>query len=342
MMNEMYTINVDYLEFRCQDKSGYISNFVSNTPNRLYIISPTVKLVKTSDFKYYSRWFLKCFDILINNEKIGFLYTDPLRNSYYSVNEIISIRIDNQVLYRPDINLILRQVIDELQLTPKSITRLDIAYDTDKDLLKRFKRLYNQIGRYTYKNRGKTTVNGTGVYDTQINIGSLRSQGKTVIIYDKSTLLRQQSKAYLDGLYKTVFGEKDVYRVEVRVTSKTTGKYDIELYKLGDKGYLESLFEDLGGSLLDFRYKPSNRNTTRQDKIKFVDLNRTGVELIKKLSVRTIKGDNSMKYLIWKLHCDKDRPEFSSISKEIRQVMGLYVEMTGLKDWLRKKEMKEK
>lgn len=66
------------------------------------------------------------------------------------------------------------------------------------------------------------------------------------------------------------------------------------------------------------------------------------MELTKKLSVRTIKGDNSMKYLIWKLHCDRNKEEFSSISKEMRQVEGLYVEMSGLKDWLRKKEMKEK
>jgi hypothetical protein len=51
----------------------------------------------------------------------------------------------------------------------------------------------------------------------------------------------------MEGLYSVVFGHKDIYRVEVRVTSKTTGKYDIDLYKLGDKEYLESLFEDLGG-----------------------------------------------------------------------------------------------
>ena len=44
-----------------------------------------------------------------------------------------------------------------------------------------------------------------------------------------------------------------------------------------------------------------------------------------------------MKYLIWKLHCDEDRSEFSSTLREIKQVMRLYVEMSGLKDWLRKK-----
>jgi len=338
----MYSINPDYLEFRCQDTTGYISSFITNGSNKLYIISQNLKLSKTLDFKYYSQKYLKCFEILLNEEKIGFLYTDPVRNTYYSTNDIISIRIDNQVLYNPELSSILKQSLDELQLTFKGISRLDIAYDTDVDVLKKFKRLYNQLNRYSYKNRGKTTVNGTGLYDTQINIGSLRSQGKTVIIYDKSTLLRQQSKAYLNDLYETIFHDDSVYRVEVRVTSKTTGKYEIDLYKLGDKAYLESLFIEFSESMLDFRYKQSNTNTTRQKKVPFLELNGSSINLTKKLKSTVVKGNNSMKYLIWKLHCDLKRGEFQLMKREIMKVIGLYVEMSGLQDWYRKKEMLER
>lgn len=103
----MYSINTDYLEFRCQDTTGYISSFISNGSNKLYIISQNLKLSKTFDFKYYSQKYLKCFEIFLNEEKVGFLYTDPIRNTYYSANDIISIRIDNQVLYDPELSSII-------------------------------------------------------------------------------------------------------------------------------------------------------------------------------------------------------------------------------------------
>ena len=274
---------------------------------------------------------------------VGFLYTDPIRNTYYSTNDIISIRIDNQVLYNPELSSIIKQSLDELQLTYKGISRLDIAYDTDVDVLKKFKRLYNNPNRFTYKNRGKTTVNGTGLYDTQINIGSLRSQGKTVIIYDKSTLLRQQPmKEYLTSLYKTIFKDDSVYRVEVRVTSKTTGKYDIDLYKLGDKAYLESLFTEFSESMLDFRYKQSNQNTTRQKKVQFLELNGSSITVNHKVKSTVVKGNNSIKFMIWKLHCDMNKEEFLEMRREIKKVIGLYIEMSGLQDWYRKKEMLER
>jgi hypothetical protein len=286
---------------------------------------------------------LKCFEILLNDRKIGFLYTDPVRNTYYSNNDIISIRIDNQVLYDPELGSILKHTLNELQLTIMGISRLDIAYDTDVDALKRFKRYYNNPNRYSYKNRGKTTVNGTGLYDTQINIGSLRSQGKTVIVYDKTTLLRQQPvKEYLNELYKTIFHDDSVYRVEVRVTSKYIGKYDIELFKLGDNAYLESLFIEFSESMLDFRYKQSNPNTTRQKKVPFLELNGNSIKIDHKLEGRVVKGNNSMKFMIWKLHCDMNHEEFSEMRREIKKVIGLYVEMTGLQDWYRKKEMLER
>ena len=337
----MYIINADYLEFRCYDESGYISSFVSNNPNKLYIISNKVKLSKTADYKFYSTRYLKCFEILLYDEKVGYLYTDPIRNTYYSTNNIISLRIDNQILYRPDLNNIMEQVVAEMQLVLKGITRLDIAYDTNINVMKKFKRFYNNTKKYSYRNRGKTIVNGTGLLDTQINLGSLKSQGKTVIIYDKSTILRQSNKDYIQALFESIFGLSEVFRVELRITSKTTNKFKIDILKLGDKTYLESLFELLGGSFMDFRNKESNSNITRQTRIKLLELKNSGIELTKKISVPSLKGNNSMKYLIWKLHSDLKKEEFLSISRELKMTIGLYVKLSGLQDWYEKKIIKE-
>ena len=334
----MYLLNTDYLEFRCQDTSGYLSNFISNNPMKLYIISEKLKLSKTADLKYYSQRFLQCFDILLNEIKIGYLYTDPIRNTYYSNNEIISIRIDNEILYIPDLNNILDQVINGLQIIFKGISRLDIAYDTDVDVMKRFKKFYNSIEKYSFKNRGKTTVNGTGPYDTQINIGSLR-QGKTVIIYDKSTLLRQQSKDYLIGIYESVFGHRNIYRCEVRLTSKVLNKYDIDLLRLGDCGYLEGIFGNLCGSLIDFRRKDDS-NTTRQTKIDLLELKGSGMKLPKKIAKRYVKADNYLKHMIWKLHCDRNKEEFEEISREMKVVEMKYAKMSELNEWLGRKVLK--
>ena len=336
----MYLLNKDYLEFRCQDTTGYISNFISNSPQKLYIISPTVKLSKTVDLKYYSRWYLKCFDIIINEQKVGYLYTEPIRNTYYSNKEIVSIRIDNETLYSSEYNVIVDQILSELQFNIKGITRLDIAYDTDIDLLKRFKKFYNNIEKYTYKNRGKTTVNGTGQYDTQITIGSLRGQGKTIMVYDKSSLLRQQSKEYLMEMYQQVFGHKNIYRIEVRLTSRSLNKYEIDLMKLGDKEYLEGIFSYFMESLIDFRKTGSNKNVSRQDKVQFLTLN-GGMELPKRIvSPNKIKGDNNMKYLIWKIHCDRDKEEFAMIAREMKVVERKYVELSELNEWVRNKVIK--
>jgi len=336
----MYLINADYLEFRCKDDSGYLSNFITDGSNKLYIISQRLKLSKTADLKYYSQRFLKCFDILLNNEKIGYLYSDPIRNTYYSLNDIVSIRIDNETLYNPNLCGILEKVLTELHLTVKGISRLDIAYDTDVDVMKRFKNLYNNIDKYSFKNRGKTIVNGTGIYDTQINIGSLRGQGKTAIIYDKSTLLRQKSKEYLYRIYEAVFGHRDIYRCEVRLTSKTLSKYDIDILKLGDKGYLEKVFGCLCRSLIDFRHKDDS-NTSRQTKIDFFEINGCGVELPRRIGTRVVKADNYMKHMIWKLHCDRKKEDFEGVEREMKAVEKAYVEKLELGEWLVKKVKRE-
>jgi hypothetical protein len=335
----MYLLNADYLEFRCKDESGYVS-YLTDGSNKIYIISHKLKLAKTVDLKYYSQRFFKCFDVLLNDMKIGYLYSDPIRNLYYSANDILSIRIDNEVLYSQSFSEILGQVLTELQLTIKGITRLDIAYDTDVDILKRFRRFYNNIEKYTFKNRGKTIVNGTGRYDTQINIGSLKGQGKTIIIYDKSTLLRQQSKDYIIHLFEAVFGNQNVYRCEVQLTSKTLNKYDIDILKLGDKAYLEQIFGEFCESLIDFRRKDDS-NVSRQTKIDFLELNRCSVELPRRVGTGTVKVDNYVKHMIWKLYCDSQKEEFKDIARELRAVVNYYVEMLGLVNWLKKKVKKE-
>jgi septum formation topological specificity factor MinE len=46
--------------------------------------------------------------------------------------------------------------------------------------------------------------------------------------------------------------------------------------------------------------------------------------------------------MIWKLHCDLKRGEFQQMKREIMKVIGLYVEMSGLQDWYRKKEILER
>ena len=94
--------------------------------------------------------------------------------------------------------------------------------------------------------------------------------------------------------------------------------------------------------MLDFRYKQSNPNTTRQKKVPFLELNGNSINLTKKLKSTVVKGNNSLKYLIWKLHCDINKEEFNDLRREIKKVIGLYVEMTGLQDWYRKKEILER
>jgi hypothetical protein len=37
-----------------------------------------------------------------------------------------------------------------------------------------------------------------------------------------------------------------------------------------------------------------------------------------------------------------NKEEFSEVKREIKTVIGLYVELTGLQDWYRKKEMLER
>jgi hypothetical protein len=275
---------------------------------------------------------------------VGLLFTNPYRNNYYYSNNLVSIRINNQTLYNPELDRINAQIIDELQLSFHGITRLDIAYDTNVNLLTKFKRFYNNPNRYTYVHREQTYINGTGKFDATIYIGSQENTNKEkqTTFYYKSNLLKHQEKAHLSEVFESVFGSENVFRVEVHMYSRFTKKFDIDLFNLTDKTYLENLFRLVSNKSLDFRDKRSNTNITRQIKIPFMELNGSSVKITQKLKSNSVKGNNTMKHLIWKLHNDMKKEEFAAMCREIKMLIELYTKMSGLQDWYRIKMISER
>jgi hypothetical protein len=224
-----------------------------------------------------------------------------------------------------------------VSLTPHGISRLDIACDTTENILDQFKDWYNDTHNYSFKNRGKLFVNGTGPSDSQTFIGSLKSREKTIIIYDKTSQMILKEKPFLKDIYNEVFGKSSVYRAELRLYSKETRNLNIDPSMLDDKSYLESIYKEFFNKMVDFRIKGKNSNISSQAKVNLIPFTNLSMVLTKKLNVKVPESNNQVKFLIKKLIEDSGKPEFKEYKTNMTSLALKFVQEYQLEDWFNKK-----
>lgn len=339
----MYLVNLDWLEILFHmDHPEIVIN-----PQEVYIKNSTLSLIKTNDLRFFNNQYHQCFDIIIDERKVGYLHKEPIRNPVYKKNNVISIRIDNQVLYGNDLPFILEILIEGLKLKFTGFSRMDICIDTDEDISKRFKELYNDTSKYSMKFRnpdGSNShlyINGTGVFDKRIEIGSLKNRKRMIVIYDKSLELEKGNKPYITKLHQEVFGHNQVFRMELRLFRKEFSRNKelyIDIYKLNDKCYLEGIFKQFLNEMIDFRrINKTDSCKSRYERIDLIKLNETSEILRKPLIIVEVQNNSYTKYLVRTLHNDCLKDEFKKQRRGMILLRDRYIKEFGLEDYFTKK-----
>ena len=166
-------------------------------------------------------YYLECFKILdIDRNPLCIIKHRLKTNPEY--NKVIFF---NEALYRPDLNVILFNLVNDYRLENIRVDKIDLSVDTNEPLLKRFSRLYkaNSITlqkNYVANNFGSLEDNKIedSIYLKPIE-DSRYSKKPIVRLYNKTKeiLINNNKKSYLvdNYLLNGLDIEKQIYRIEV-------------------------------------------------------------------------------------------------------------------------------
>lgn len=316
-----YLLNVDYLEFHASTRI-HLNNYLSKG---IYKFSNGLFLERVKDYGSLKESHPFCFRMKYKNDNIGYLYTKTM-DLALSPGLNILVRIDNYIFYVPFFGTMLKMIVEALGLLETKIKRLDVCCDTDFDALSKFKTLYYDT--FTeFKLRNKLNVTGTGRDDKTIHIGSLESKVRCISIYNKTRQLKRANKEYIRNIHQELFGPRNIYRVELRIYSKTLELKNIDIINLQDKGYLETIFNTYYDSLIQFIDIKTN------ERIEFIKLDNTSKRLKKSVKQISKCGGKQEKSIINFLDKQSKTKEFKGLIKELNSIRSVLIDKYELENW---------
>ena len=317
-----YLLNVDCLEFRGSTEI-HLKNLFSDS---IYKLSEGLLLQRVKDYGNINTSYSYYFKILLNGDEIGSLYSKALDLSF-STGFNTMVKIENKVFYVYDLISILKMIVEALKMTTTMIKRLDLAYDTDVDVLSRFKTLYYDAST-EFKLRKIIKVKGTGRDDDELTIGSLKSRSKCISIYNKTNEISQHSqKEYIRNIHRKKFGFKIIYRVELRLFNKLQDLKNLDLMNLGNTEYLESIYNTYLNTLIQFV------DVKTENKIDFIILNNTGMTIQREKKKKVQFGGKQVKSIINFLDREYDSPEFAGVRKNLKIVRSVILKKYNIENW---------
>ena len=316
-----YLLNVDWLEFRGRTEI-HLNNFLSNG---IYKITNSLILERLKDYGYQKQTYPFCFKIFYQDDNLGFIYTKSLNPALDSGLNVL-VKIDNCALYLPDLTSTLKTLLGTLGLTEIKIVRLDICYDTDEDVVSRFKKYYYDPTK-KFKNRNKINVASTGRDDKTITIGSLKGREKCISIYNKTLEINKSHKEYIRNIHRKVLGFCNIYRIEIKLMNKLIDLKNINILYVGNKEYIETIFNTYFNTIIDF----VDINTN--EKIDFITINNTGKKLDRIKRTKNKVGGKQEKAYINFMDKEIKTNEFKGNIKAWNQIRSILIKKYGLENW---------
>ncbi len=332
-------MNLDALEMRFTIRGNLLS------PEGIYKFSSGVLVQKAKNRIRKPLQFKNIYEVRRSDQILAYLFTNPQDNFYYKGKDIVILRVENWFLYQREIEKFIREMISGFQTNYNisfmfhSFQHIDVAMDTDVDIVKRFKYLFNRKSRYTFINDKKLRVRSTGTFDDEINIGSIKKRRRMITIYNKTRELSAGNKQYLGQLYSEIFGSSVVFRAEVKLFNTHANKYLIDPYMLDNSNYLLSIFKMVIDEMIDFRIN-SGSNVTRQKKVCFINFQKQLIVIPLSVPIKLQQGNNSIKYLIKQLFEDS-LGRFSNFSQSLKFIAELYIKAENLDEWCVKKNIRK-
>ncbi|MFZ4523259.1 MAG: hypothetical protein ACOYNC_16235 [Bacteroidales bacterium] len=293
----------------------------------------------------YSPKFHDSFDIMMNNQPIGNLFSRPIRNPFYLKNDIVILRILNWYLYQKKIAALIKHLTSDFLTVYKaqfefhSYERLDIAYDTEVDIVSRFKYMYNRKSRFTFIHEKQYRVRGLGRSETETTIGSIKKRRRMVMIYDKTHEPEMPYKPYLRKLYSKVFRTSTVYRCEIRLFNSEANRFQIDPMMLDDPEYLLSIFSLVIDQMIDFRSN-NQKNVTRQKKIAFLSVQPKHQIIAKVKTIHNQNTSNAVKFLVKTLY-GESVGRLSANGQLLKFVAELFIKLYNLDEWCNAKNIRK-
>ncbi len=322
-----YLLSVDWLEFTA-NPTTYVDMDISQS---IYKITEVLFLKKIENHtRRFPFTYSTGFEIILEGEIVGTVFSKVMND-----NLTLRFRIDNFVFYGKELKNVLQSIKDGFHLGDIHINRLDISFDTDTDLLERFKSLYYDNG-ISFRYRNKIKVNGTGHDDFTTTIGSLKSQRLSGKIYDKSReLSASQNKEYQSTLFNKVFEYKHIYRFEISLCDKILKEYPLDINQLHYIPYLEGVFNKFYKQLIRFK------NSDGVD-VGFISVNGKGIVLEKKQKPVNRGSNIRIKGVVNFLESEELFCKSPRDKKKIEDVRTMILKKYGLVNWDKMKKIRSK
>ena len=262
------------------------TNIISIDWLTLYCQSPLIASCKRYVFekrKVGGQQFKYIYDVYDTeeNEKYAIVQTTPY--SPIIPKNAVMVQICNRFLYRQNWNIVCQNFLMSCNITPISISRLDICCDfnTFKNGL-HAKTLIKGLltGKYRHVGRSKVTVEGRlerGINPSYLRVGNRESE-ISVYLYNKSLELKEvKDKPYIRQRWKEngLDTEADVWRLEVslsncqmRTVLQETGemfRLDLDFFKT--QGILENVYRCAIKKTFDIRIDNGKGRTNKMPKL---------------------------------------------------------------------------
>lgn len=264
--------------------------------HKIYSKSFLITFKRTNHYemsKRYKNVFLLSAETPFQITEIGFIGYDVKDKMTFN-DDYIQINFKKSFLYTNNFTQYIDVVQKSLSLTLHNITRIDIALDTDENIIKKFWRLVRSRKNFVFSLRKEVkSIAGAFTFSLQnkryTNSIYISSKTKTLCIYDKTTQINK-SKSLSDKIVSQYlqrnFASNNVTRVEVRLKSTELTKYqkgytskqtiktqlEIDLLRLDERDYLMTIFDNKLISLIKIRKIDPNYYKKRYNLCQKIDL----------------------------------------------------------------------
>lgn len=234
-----YTINLDKLELMlaqpvdCEtsifttDATTHFSSLTPSTSFESYCANGVVlERVQCIDRNYHL-----CYTVTVNKLPFGTLLMNRTK-LYENENDLVKLRVENTVLYTGFLPL-LNKLLSAFRFEINNITRLEIALDTNTNLLSNFYHYFRDETNYFLKGGGKK-LDSIEKFAKEYRDGHetptlyLGKADKKLKIYNKSLeIIEKGHKEYITAFHAANGLDviADVYRIEIALTNTALKRY---------------------------------------------------------------------------------------------------------------------
>lgn len=303
----MTVTTIDWLEMKLVSIENY-----AITRAESIVLSESLSLQripKGYDLTQTPEDYLKHFELEFKGQKFGVVNVGPSKN-YGQIN-LCRCRIDNAVFPTEQLGMILSELFDSGYFKFNNFTRLDIAVDTNENLIAKTMNFYDGVGdqiKNQFVSPKYKLCCGSSLSQKKKNDVCYYTINKLITVYDKTLELKNnKAKAKYQNKYFKNNGLDItcINRLEVRLTNERIRlmRLNIDHRRLSEAKYLDSIVDKVISKKGIFR-ELSNPHPSRNPKHRLIELLNSNSE---PLLLKTYKPEDKisgymqyvLKLLVW-------------------------------------------